>query len=376
MKTKPCTLLIFILFIPFSCSLGGISDYYCSFEVTAYYPDYWQIQIPNLPYSNLTRIIFFSVYPNTNGTINTSQINLDRQQQLITDAHAQNTPVSICIGGWGLSDNFSPVAADPAIRTAFIQNLTNYCLSHNFDGVDLDWEPITTQTDRDNFTLLIRELKTALVPHDLTLTVAVMALGSEFHPTAIDSIDRLHVMAYDMTSDPALPHSSYEDSIAALAHWTNFGFDPAKILLGVPFYGRDANWQYHAYKDIVDQYAPAPDIDEVNGIHFNGIDTIQRKTRYVVENNFAGIMYWEATQDTQDHTSLLQAVADQFHLSAPPDFNCDGQVSDLDADHLAQNWLRTDCTAINTWCSAADLDHSSGVNLRDMQLLAARWLTD
>ena len=62
------------------------------------------------------------------------------------------------------------------------------------------------------------------------------------------------------------------------------------------------------YSEIVTTYHPAAGVDEVDGIYFNGINTIQKKTRYAIENKLAGIMIWEIGQDTFDDTSLLGAV--------------------------------------------------------------------
>ncbi|AQT69353.1 Chitinase A1 precursor [Anaerohalosphaera lusitana] len=349
------------------------SDFYGSFQVVGYYPDYWWTPIPDLRYDKLTRVIFFSIYPNIDGTLNTSEIDPNRQAELLSDAHQNNVDVSICIGGWGLSDNFSPVAADPATRTAFVNNLLQYCLDHGFDGIDLDWEPVSTATDRANYTALIAELKAAMLPHDLTLSVAVFAAGSEFYSSAIDDIDYLHIMAYDMSSDPSLPHSTCEGAVQAVKHWQSFGFPNSKIILGVPFYGRDGSWTYYSYKQIVQQYSPPPDVDEVAGIHFNGIYTIKAKTKYVMDNNLAGLMFWELTQDTNDHISLLTAMTDQIHASSPPDLNTDGNIGLQDLAHFASNWLSTGCSTANAWCANADLNQSRTVDFADLSIFSHHW---
>lgn len=367
-------LMMCILVSPLQCS--PCSDYYCFFEVTGYYPDYWQIPIPDIRFEQLTRVIFFCIYPNSDGTLNTSEINLSRQQEFVQTARSNDVKVSICVGGWGLSQNFSTVAASPSIRSVFINQLIQYCQANNFDGVDLDWEPVSTAADRDNYTLLIQELKGAMSSHGLTLSVAVMGQGGEFNTAAIPYIDRVHVMAYDMNPDPSLPHSSYTDSISALEHWVAFGFAPSKILLGVPFYGRDSNWEYHSYNSIIKKYAPLPDVDFVDGIHFNGIQTIKEKTRYAVQNGFAGIMFWEFTGDTTGPTSLLSAISDEILLTRRPDFNCDSLINVSDLSHISQQWLSTGCATSTAWCEGADIDQSGYINMDDFASFAAYWLQD
>ena len=55
-------------------------------------------------------------------------------------------------------------------------------------------------------------------------------------------------------------------------------------------------------------HAPHPAVNEVEDIYFNGIQSVQRKTRYTYKNNFGGVMIWELGQDTVDETSLLRAI--------------------------------------------------------------------
>ena len=274
-----------------------------------------------------------------------------------------------------MSGNFSPVAASPVSRAAFISHLTQYCLDHNFDGVVLDWEPVTDPTDKANYTVLIQELKSALVVHELSLGVAVGALGSEFHPSAIDYVDRLHIMAYDRTNEV---HSTYDDAVAAVNHWKVFGFPKSKIILGLPFYGRKANWwhepSYEPYDEIIAQYHPGPEVDEVNGIYFNGINTIKAKTQYMVENDYGGVMFWEITEDSDGETSLLTAISDEVHFRMPPDFNCDRVIDGVDLDHLSTYWLMSDCNTSNAWCETTDIDQSNTVTIQDFVLFAQHWM--
>jgi GH18 family chitinase len=366
-------LSLFCLFAILATNLDGASVFYCSFRSAAYYPEYYSEQFPisQIRYDKLTDIVYFSIYPNSDGSLNTSEINLTLQQGLIHTAHLNNVKVSICVGGWNLSANFSPVAANPAIRTTFINNLVQFCLNCGLDGIDLDWEPVWDPADKINYTIMIQELKTAMAPHALTLSVAVAAQGSEFGSAAFGSIDWLHVMAYDMGT----PHSSYDAALAALLHWESFGFSRAKIVLGLPFYGRyGSSWDLYPYKDIVNQYAPEPGVDEVAGINFNGINTIKAKTSYVLENGYGGVMFWELTNDSIDQTSLLTAITETVHQKRPPDFNCDETIDILDLNHLITYWLTAGCTADNMWCQRGDLNFSAKVDLSDIALFSQEWI--
>lgn len=361
----------FVLFFPLISLANQVSDYFGSFKVCAYYPDYasWNFPVSSVPVDKLSHVIFFSIYPNADGSLNESQIKTAHLSSLVTLAHAQQTKVLICAGGWNLSQGFSPMSANPSARGAFIQNIKNFCLLYDLDGVDLDWEPVWTATDRANYTTLIQELKPVLQDANLTLSVAVFAQGQEFLASAISSIDWIGVMAYDL----GYPHSTYEDALSAIGHWESFGFPRSKIVLGVPFYGRDQGTGYFAYREIVTNYQPTPDMDLVNGISFNGIDTIEKKTAHVAVNGYAGVMAWEITQDTADATSLLTAINRSLHEHYPPDFDTDGQVHLTDLYHLFEFWLRGDCSDANTWCGRADLDASGAVALEDLAVFSSYW---
>ncbi len=271
----------------------------------SYYPEWGSSRLPiaQISYAELDHIIYFSIAVNADGSLDLSSINITNLDLLTSAAQSNGVKLSICVGGWGKSAHFSAMAANPTTRGNFVANIIQFCLDHSLDGVDLDWEPVSTAADRNNYTRLIEETKVALLPHDLSLSVAVAAWGSEFNASAISSIDRLHIMAYDM----GVPHSSYADAISSLNHWDSFGFSNDSMYLGVPFYGKDSQTA-HTYKDIMDTYAPGPEVDLVGGINFNGIDTIKGKTQYAIGNSYAGIMIWEISQDRSGSSSLLTAI--------------------------------------------------------------------
>ena len=344
--------------------------YYCGTRVVGYYPNYRNV-LSQLKYGNLTNVIYFSLSPFADGELDESNVDIPHMIALVDECHANGIEVSICVGGWGRSDYFPAMAANADARANFGANLLQFCLDYELDGVDLDWEPVSTDTDRNNYSLLVQELDDLLEPEGLLLTVAVASFGSELRSWAFDSLDWIGVMAYDM----GYPHSEFEESIGALEHWESKGMEREKLMLGVPFYGRKPNGDAFTYSYIMDTYSPEPDVDEVNNIiYFNGIDTIKQKTTYVVENGYGGIMIWEVGQDTTDETSLLKAIGDAMLYALEPDFNCDGQFDLLDFAHFASCWMDGECESLNAWCSSADKDQSGEVDIADLAEFIERWL--
>lgn len=138
--------------------------------------------------------------------------------------------------------------------------------------------------------------------------IVTVAVGHNKRLTAdaYGAVDYVHLMSYDHGGK----HATYEDSVADVERHLAFGVPREKLCLGVPFYGRNMKNRNdaRAYAHIVTTDHPAAGVDEAGGIYFNGIDTIQKKTRYAMEHGLGGIMIWEIGQDTLDDTSLLRAV--------------------------------------------------------------------
>jgi len=93
-----------------------------------------------------------------------------------------------------------------------------------------------------------------------------------------------------------------------LQGYENVGIPKEKLSLGIPFYGRDSNTNAIKYENIVSDCNPQPSDNYCNDYFFNGIDLVQNKTQYVLDNNYHGIMIWNLGQDTYNETSLLNAI--------------------------------------------------------------------
>ena len=131
---------------------------------TGYYPGWEQGALPasNIDFTALTHIIHFSVIPNTDGTLNSSAngVSLANSTDIVARAHAAGKPVLICVGGAGSESDFQ-AATTNAILPVFISSLTNFMATRGYDGVDLDWEPLTA-ADAGQFTNLVNGLRSAL----------------------------------------------------------------------------------------------------------------------------------------------------------------------------------------------------------------------
>jgi chitinase len=173
----------------------------------------------------------------------------------------------ISLGGWYEgSEKYSDMAKDAALRHEFVQSVIEFLNHWKFDGLDLDWEYPGNRggdkkVDKDNYILLLRELRAEFDKHGFLLTAAVSA-GKPTMDKAYDDIPALNelldfynVMTYDYHggwenhtghSSPLYhrpdeadhPLNSIFNVNYTINYWLSLGADKKKMVMGMPFYGR------------------------------------------------------------------------------------------------------------------------------------------
>lgn len=163
-----------------------------------------------IDYSAVTHVIHFSVVPNPDGTLNTSDndITAANSSDIVSHAHAAGIKVLICVGGANSESEFQS-AASATNLPVFINNLTNFMASRGYDGLDIDWEPFPS-SDAQLYTNLVIGLRSALntfaQPKYLTIAAEAYppygdsATAEYLMYAAIQSrLDQLNIMTYDLS---------------------------------------------------------------------------------------------------------------------------------------------------------------------------------
>jgi chitinase len=169
---------------------------------TAYYAGWMQGALPpgKIDYGALSLLIHFGLIVNANGTLDDqgNSVSAANATAAVQAAHTAGKKISICVGGWGSSAAFKS-ATSTATRPTFISNLVNLMISRNYDGIDIDWEPMSP-SDSAQYTAFISELRTAMAAKKpgLLLTAAV---GWEPSVVALvaSELDQINIMTYDMS---------------------------------------------------------------------------------------------------------------------------------------------------------------------------------
>ena len=289
-------------------------------KVVAYVPNWVNLKAlsPKIEYGKLTHInIAFENPTNERGELSYHQGN----DVLIAAAHKHNVQVLVSIGGGAASSDKTLQARyfdliGEKKRAEFTQRLADYVSEHGFDGLDVDLEGPAINKDYGAF---IAELAKLLKPKQKLLTAALsQGYGGKNVPdSTFEHFDFINIMSYDGAGpwNPQAPgqHSSLEMAKKNVAYWLGRGLPKNKTVLGVPFYGYgfgdDFRKSGYSYAGLVSKYPGAAQSDQVgNTIYYNGIPTIEAKTRWAVEQEIAGIMIWSLDQDSPGENSLLEAI--------------------------------------------------------------------
>jgi len=351
------------------------ADVWC----TAYYPGYEQSSMPAsvVDFGAVTHVIHFSVWPVSDGSLNTSANSLTsaNSSDLITRAHAAGKKVLFGVSG-STSGGFGGATTN-ANRGTFITNLCNFMSSRGYDGIDIDWEPLNS-SDALQYTNFIIELRTALnayTPYRM-LTVATAQQTSWFNKLQ-GQFDQINLMTYDLSgpwggwvtwfNSPVYDGGYRFPSTGGLVpsadglvnSFVSAGVAPGKLGIGIAFYGRvwsggtgtptggvtapRQSWttapsmDYASFATVMSTYyqtnlyhwdtaaqAAWLGIDNTGStndmfISYDDEHTCQSKVVYARNRGIGGVMIWElgeayrSSQPAGQRDPLLQAVKNALY---------------------------------------------------------------
>lgn len=337
--------------------------------VSAYYAGWMQSYCPPsaIDYGAVSHIMHFSINPTGGPNIDASGngITSGASSAIIQAAHAAGKKVLITVGGWGDADAFAS-ATNSTNRAAFIVNLVNFVTSRGYDGIDIDWEPITSTSQ---FKLFIPELRAALnaAKPGLLLTIASMGDNASAIAAVQSHFDQINIMTYDMSGawqgwvvwhnapvyDGGYKFPGTNEVVPSadgdVKDFINAGILKSKIGIGADFYGYvwsgvtrpRQTWTSTPnvtdnvpYYQLVNTYASYPvEWDSIAHAAFISVptgsgkfvsldneQTMAAKGAYVKSKGIGGMIIWElgggyrASAAAGQKDKLLQAVKQAFFV--------------------------------------------------------------
>ncbi|MBD5154370.1 MAG: glycoside hydrolase family 18 protein [Oscillibacter sp.] len=282
--------------------------------------------LPKLRFDIVTHVNYAFAIPTRDGHVRPLE-NPELARAVIAKAHEGGAKVCLSLGGWSyeeipLEATFREATNTPAKIRLLTEEIVSMAEDFGFDGVDVDWEyPRTGDGTKEQYEAFIGCLHDRLKPKGMLLTAAVVG-GVDAHNEPIrsateaqdrpsfDKLDWINVMTYDCDS---VKHSTYEYAESCVKYWVeDRGFDPEKLNLGLPFYGRPFPG---AYKNLLDADPDALEKDMVvldgKEIWYNGRDTLRKKVALAKGRGLGGVMVWEISEDCEDHEKSLLTVLGQ-----------------------------------------------------------------
>lgn len=319
-------LLILSFLVTISCDVSEIEidieepliDIYeedLSFKVVGYLPYYRFSLVDNINFDQVTYVNL--AFGNLDASGNLVVGNGESVLPIVQKIKTTNTKVLLSIAGGGDTGDHWEKYLSSTYRKECILRMVNFVIANKLDGIDVDIEGSLITSLGADYNLFVQELKDQLHSKGLAITAALTPtyLDAAITNKTLNSFDFINIMAYDATgpwrpNDPG-QHSPYSLAENALDFWTfQKGITKEKLVLGVPFYGRDfdpSDFKALTYEFIISLNSEYAYLDEVGLLYYNGIPTIVEKSKLALQKA-NGIMIWELGQDAFNDLSLLAAI--------------------------------------------------------------------
>ncbi len=343
--------------------IGAVANMADSAEpiVLGYYMAWSKSSYPHgqVPYGKLTHIAHAFVWPNANGSLST--YDYFHYPQLIQSARDNGVRMIVSVGGWGQSDGFSPMVADTNARKKFAEDLIAFCITHGYEGIDLDWE-YPDASDKPNLVKLVQELRAVVSQLEDTMTISIALPSSDWRngydiPALRDLVDWFGIMTYDFHGSWT-NHSGHNSPLYSPAgnlcqdgslhqsvnYFLQRGLPKSKLLVGMASYGRVFNtgslyqpptssvnngaaisyteamnrisqgWTYH-WDDVSKMpYLVNPAATQLAA--FEDTVSFRHKTDYIRANGLRGAKVWALSYDNMPGGHpLMETLYDQLNLT-------------------------------------------------------------
>ncbi|WP_420400899.1 glycoside hydrolase family 18 protein [Flagellimonas sp.] len=193
-----------------------------SIVVMGYYVPEADYQPDQLPLDQLTHIIF-SFTNVIDGEMKFRNAESGEKLKALVAQREKHPHIKVMIacGGWG-ADGFSDMAHTPENRKKFVESAVAFNKAYALDGLDMDWEyPAIPAAgtgarpeDKQNFTLLMKELREGLNTLDRKQTLTFASAGWQRYYNNVEllevmkHVDYMNIMTYDQVggSSPFTGH--------------------------------------------------------------------------------------------------------------------------------------------------------------------------
>ncbi len=221
------------------------------------------LRAEQIDYSALTHVIHFVVKPAprpNNGALDLRDthrlLTVANSTALLSAAHAAGVKVVFSLGGNETIQDFMD-ATSAANRANLVNNLVKFMTNngagyggHNYDGIDIDWEPMDYAAHRplyNPFITALRQRLNTITPRPL-LTASAVGYAPQIYGELHANFDQVNIMTYVMAGpwngrvwfNSAIYGSTPPDQCidTYLQGFLNAGVPARKLGIAITFYGQ------------------------------------------------------------------------------------------------------------------------------------------
>ena len=208
-------------------------------------------------------IVYYAfIVPNDDGSV---YFQNEAYLEEVKELKNHNVRILGCVNGVGsdTSQAFKTITASATLRKTFINNLMNLVEKHNLDGLDLDWEAVSSSLKpvASQYNKLCEELRAEMTlrqdeggsPYLLTMAVPASSYGTatdRFDFVTLNKyVDYINIMSYDLNDTAKATHlsplyTSTKDNgygfgaVYGVNRISSLGFDKNKLIIGCAGYGK------------------------------------------------------------------------------------------------------------------------------------------
>lgn len=306
--------------------------------VVAVYPSWKAQALPTaaIPWERFTHLALVFALPTAEGGLRTLELD-ELLPGLRAETRKHGRKLWVSIGGAnGVGDAFQALGRDAGKRQKFVEQVRRFVDTQQLDGIDIDWEHWTRQhrlgqggndpVESAMLVQLLAELRAAL-PASVDLSASVFAgpwIGPQYLSELQKHVSYVALMSYDFTgawSGSAVGHhADLETFKAATQDLLKRGFRREKILLGLPFYGKEfiqgrtQEVRDQPFRDILIRMgadlAPLAK-GQLGHTYFETPALVKAKAEFARDQGFAGLMMFELSMDALQSPHSLSLASMQ-----------------------------------------------------------------
>ena len=162
-------------------------------KVIGFYP-YWsqysQFYAKDIRYNLVTDIHYMSIAPSAEGTVAfADEYDADNFKNLVSMSKDNGVKLIVSVGGMEAESNLKAIASSDETLSTFVSNVKSWLSANGGDGVELDWQNLTTD-DSEDYAKMLNALVDGLSGSTVTAVIypaaGMESLENSFFPDETD----------------------------------------------------------------------------------------------------------------------------------------------------------------------------------------------